>query len=69
MSGGLWRPVATCGRLLDGNRGPPGKIAAWRPGGLEHGGLEAWGETGSLDVAMMVRMEMSMLMHDDEDEH
>ena len=60
--------MAGCGGLLDGSRRPTRKIASWRPGVLEASSLEAWGETGSLDVAMMMRLRMSMPMDDDKDE-
>ena len=36
----------------------------WRPGGLE-----ALGETGSLNMAVMMRMRMRMLMNSDKDKH
>ena len=52
VSGNLWRPVAACGN---------GVLAL-----LERLHLEASCETGSLDVAMMMRMRM--LMNDDKDE-
>ena len=39
------------------------------PRDLKPGALEARGETGSLDVAMMMmRLRMRMLMNDDKDE-
>ena len=55
VSGNLWQPVATYGNL-------------WQPvgtGGLPLGALEASGETGSLGVAMMRRLRMTMLVNND----
>ena len=65
---GVQRAVAACGRLLDGSRGPTRKIAPWKPGVLKAWSLRAWGETGSLDVAMMMRLRMRMLVNDDKDD-
>ena len=62
-SGGLWHPVAGCGLLWHGSRGPTrrlhhGGLQSWRPGGLEPGDLEA----------RMMRLRMRMLMNDERDE-
>ena len=79
MPGRLWRPVAACAGLW---RAVAACGGLWRSvkrellallerldcGALEPGGLEAWGETGSLVVAMMMRPRIRMLMNDDKDE-
>ena len=62
--GALWQPVGWESWPYSKNY----ILEASSPGGLEPAGLEAWSETGSLDVAVMMRLRKRMLMNDVKDE-
>lgn len=82
MPGSLWQPVATCGLGILARRlgvwrleaacgrlrlGGPGSTTRLHPGGLQPADLQAWGD--SLDVAVMMSLQMRMLMNDDKAEY